>query len=47
MIVLILLVVPIQMGFERLFERCAAALAQYGSRHARRKNVRKTFQKEK
>ena len=43
LIVLVLLVVPIQMGLERIFDRCAAFLERRAQRRAKRRNVRRAF----
>ena len=41
--VLVLLVVPVQMTFEKLFDRAAALLDRRAERRARRRNARSTF----
>jgi cation-transporting ATPase E len=43
MIVLALLVVPVQMTIERLFDRCSAFWEARRQRHQRRENARRTF----
>ena len=43
LIVLVLLVVPVQMTFEKLFDRAAALLDRRAERRARRRNARSTF----
>ena len=42
-LVLVLLVVPIQMGLERIFDRCAAFLERRAQRRAKRRNARRAF----
>ncbi len=43
LIVLVLLVVPVQMSFERLFDRCAAALERRRTRREKRRAARRAF----
>ena len=47
LIVLVLLVVPVQMTFEKLFDRTAAFLDRRAERRARRRNVRNTFREKR
>ena len=47
LVVLVLLVVPVQMSFEKLFDRCAAALEVRRARRARRRTVLDTFRRGK
>ena len=44
LIVLSLLVLPIQMTFERIFDRCSAFFARIRERRAQRKLTKKAFQ---
>ena len=43
MVVLVLLVVPTQMGLERLFDKCSALLEQRRAKKERRRAARKVF----
>ena len=46
LIVLVLLVVPVQMTFEKLFDRAAAFLDRRAEKRARRRNARSTFRQD-
>lgn len=45
LVVLVLLVVPTQMGLERLFDKCSALLERRRARKERRRGARKAFRK--
>jgi len=46
LVALVLLVVPIQMTLERVFDRCTAALDRRRERRAKRRNARQAFREE-
>ena len=47
LIVLVLLVVPVQMTLERIFDKCSAFFTARAEKKARRKGARRAFRKQR